>query len=141
MTPANMVFGRELCLSRDLFGAPQDNKESTADYAANLAERLHDIHHLARQHLKEASDQMKARYDQLANSAGFQDGDRVWPYRPTRRSERSPKLQLCWEGPYNIVTRINDVVYRIQWHYRAKMMVVHLDRLAPYLGAARDEQP
>jgi hypothetical protein len=32
------------------------------------------------------------------------------------------------------MTRINNVIYRIQRHPRAKMMVVHLDRLAPYLG-------
>jgi hypothetical protein len=41
MTPANMVFGRELRLPYDLFGA-LPNKVSTTDYAANLAERLHD---------------------------------------------------------------------------------------------------
>jgi hypothetical protein len=82
---------------------------------------------------------MKARYDPLANSAGYQEGDRVWLYRPTRRKGKSPKLQTCWEGPYNIITRMNDVIYRIQRQPRAKMMVVHLDRLAPYRGATRDE--
>jgi hypothetical protein len=82
---------------------------------------------------------MKARYDQLANSAGFQEGDRVWLYRPIRKRGKSPKLQTCWEGPYTIITRINDVVYRIQRHSWAKMMVVHLDRLAPYLGTTWDE--
>jgi len=82
---------------------------------------------------------MKARYDQLANSAGFQEGDRVWLYRPIQKRGKSPKLQTCWEGPYTIITRINDVVYWIQRHSRVKMMVVHLDRLALYLGATQDE--
>jgi hypothetical protein len=99
----------------------------------------YDIHHFARQHLKVASEQMKARYDQLANLVGFQVGDRVWLYRRTRRTEKLPKLQTCWEGPYLIITRINYVIYQIQHHSRAKMMVVHLDRLAPYLGANRVE--
>jgi len=121
-----------------LFGAPPDKEESTTDYAANLSECLHDTH-FARQHLKVASDRIKTRYDRLANSAGFQEGDRVWLYRPTRKRGKSPKLQSCWEGPYNVITRINDVVYRIQRHPRAKMMVVHPNRLAPYLGATRDE--
>jgi hypothetical protein len=40
-----------------------------------------------------ASDQMKARYDRLANSAGFQEGDQVWLYRLTRNRGKSPKLQ------------------------------------------------
>jgi hypothetical protein len=138
MTPANMVFGRELLLPCDLlFGAPPDKEESTTDYAVNLAERLRDIHHFDRQNLKKASDRMKARFDGLAISPVFQDGDRVWMYYPTRR-RRSSKLQSFWEGPY-IVTRINDVVYWVQRNPRAKMMVVHLDRLAPCLGATRDE--
>jgi hypothetical protein len=76
ITPANMVFGRELRLPCDLlFGAPPDKEQSTTDYVADLAERLHDTHHYARRHLRVASDRMKARYDRLANSAGFQEGD------------------------------------------------------------------
>jgi hypothetical protein len=72
MTPDNMVFGRELRLPCDLlFGAPPHKEQSTADDAADLVERLHDIHHYARQHLKVASDRMKARYDCLASLAGF----------------------------------------------------------------------
>jgi hypothetical protein len=56
-------------------------------------------------------------------------------------SEESPKLQLSWEGRFKI-TWINDVVYQIQQHPRVKMMVVvHLDRLAPYLGATWNKQP
>jgi hypothetical protein len=140
VTPAGMVFGRELHLPCDLmFGVPPDREQSVTSYAADLVERLHDIHHFTRQHLKVASDRMKEPCDQLANSAGFQEGNRVWLYCPTRKRGKSPKLQVCWEGPYIITTRINDVIYRIQWRPRAKMMVVHLDRLAPYLGASRDE--
>jgi hypothetical protein len=51
---------------------------------------------------------MKARYNHLANSAGFQEGDKVWLYRPTRTSGKSPKLQSSWEGPYKVITWINN---------------------------------
>jgi len=48
VTPANMVFRRKLRLPCDLmFGAPPDKEQST-DYAADLVERLQDIHHFAR---------------------------------------------------------------------------------------------
>ena len=70
---------------------------------------------------------MKAGYDQMANSAGFQEGDRVWLYHPIQKKGKSPKLPTCWEDPYTIISRINDVVYRIRRHSQAKMMVVHLD--------------
>jgi hypothetical protein len=114
MTPANMVFGTEHRLPCDLlFGAPPDKEQSTTDYVADMVERLHDTHHYAWRHLRVASDRMKARYDCLANSAGFQEGDRVWLYRPTRTRGRSPKLQPAWEGPYKVITRINVVVHSL----------------------------
>jgi hypothetical protein len=91
-----------------------DKGRPTADYAAELVAHLHDIHQYARQNLKLTSDCMKIRYDKLANSAGYQEGDRVWLYRPTRTKGKSPKLQSSWEGPYKVVNRINNVVHRIQ---------------------------
>jgi hypothetical protein len=73
-----------------------------------------------------ASDRMKARYDRQANSAEFQEGDQVWLYRTTRTRGKLPKLQSAWEGPYNVITRINYVVYLIQRHPRARMMVCYV---------------
>ncbi|KAJ8973583.1 hypothetical protein NQ317_011837 [Molorchus minor] len=67
-----------------------------------------------------------------SNNSGYQAGDEVWLYNPARKKGRSPKLQKTWEGPYTVIKRINDLVYRIQRGPRAKMKVVHLDRLAPY---------
>jgi hypothetical protein len=45
---------------------------------------------------------------------------------------------MCSEDPYLIITQI-DIIYWIQWHPRGKMMAVHLDRLALYVAATRDE--
>jgi hypothetical protein len=50
------------------------------------------------------------------------------------------KLKQSWEGLYRVVAWIN-VVYQIQRHVRGGTMVVHLDRLTPYLEATQDEQP
>ncbi|KAJ8948954.1 hypothetical protein NQ318_022976 [Aromia moschata] len=52
----------------------------------------------------------------------------------TGRTRRSPKLQSNWEGPYTIIRKINDLVYRIQLSPRSKPKVVHLERLARYTG-------
>jgi hypothetical protein len=93
--------------------------------------RLYDTHQYARRHLKVASDSMKVRYDRMANSAKFQEGDRVWLYRPTRTRGRSPKQQSAWEGQYNVITRINDVVYRIQRHLRSKITQQYWTALVP----------
>jgi hypothetical protein len=79
LTPASLVFGRELQLPCDLlFGVPPDKEWPTTDYATELVDQLYDIDNYARQNLKLASDRMKTRYDKLANSAGYQEGNRVW---------------------------------------------------------------
>uniref|UniRef100_A0A2C9LTM5 Integrase catalytic domain-containing protein n=1 Tax=Biomphalaria glabrata TaxID=6526 RepID=A0A2C9LTM5_BIOGL len=93
--------------------------------------------------IKINSDSMKKRYDKRANFSGFQESDLVWLYSPWRRKGRSPKLQRHWEGPYRIVKRVNDVVYRIQKSPRSKLKAVHVDRLHQYCGGTgtvRDEQ-
>jgi hypothetical protein len=43
--------------------------------------------------------------------------------------------------PYEVVTQLNNTVYKIQHHPRTEMTVLHKDRMAPYLGAIQDEQP
>ena len=145
-TPARLVFGRELRLPCDLmFGSPNVADQEVEDYADKLRKQIRDTHDLARERLKLASDKMKARYDLKANSSGFKDGDRVWFYNPKRKKGICPKLTPSWEGPYTVIKRINDVVYRIQRSPRCKMKVVHLERLRPYHGAPdtqvdRDDQ-
>jgi hypothetical protein len=68
---------------------------------------------------------MKTQYDKLANSAGYHKGDRVWLYCPTPTKGKSPKLQSLCDGPYKLVTRIKDVVYRTQKNPKFRITVVH----------------
>ncbi|KAJ8973385.1 hypothetical protein NQ317_012101 [Molorchus minor] len=106
--------------------------DTVEDYSLKLATRIDAIHDEARKKLQFESDRLKTRYDARSNNSGYQAGDEVWLYNPARKKGRSPKLQKTWEGPYTVIKRINDLVYRIQRGPRAKMKVVHLDRLAPY---------
>jgi hypothetical protein len=53
LTPARLLFGRELRRLCDLlFGAPPDKERPTRDHAADLVDHLHDIQDYARKHLK-----------------------------------------------------------------------------------------
>jgi hypothetical protein len=73
---------------------------------------------------------------------GYHEDAQVWLYHSICTKGKSPKLHPWWEGPYGVITRINDMVYRIQRHPGMKMVVVvHLDQLAPYQGSARDKLP
>ncbi|KAJ8962150.1 hypothetical protein NQ318_018107 [Aromia moschata] len=84
--------------------------------------------------LKMHSDKMKQRLDTTSTETAFKPGDAVWLYAPKRTKGKSPKLQSNWEGPYTIIKKINDLVYRIQLSPRSKPKVVHLERLAKYTG-------
>ncbi|KAJ8932175.1 hypothetical protein NQ318_015311 [Aromia moschata] len=131
-TPASIVMGRELRLPCDLkFGCTPGDDVAGEDYVSTLRQRMDDIHERVRSNIQGASDRMKETYDINANDGRYQPGNQVWLYNPQRRRGLSPKLQSSWEGPYEVVTRINDVVYRIQKLPRGKPRVVHFNRLAP----------
>jgi hypothetical protein len=75
-----LVFRREPYLPCGLlFRAPSFREQHTVDHTAELMDQLHNIHYYTRQHLKLVSDRMKAHYDHLANSVGFQEDGQVWP--------------------------------------------------------------
>src|ERR1700761_6794480 len=107
---------------------------STNDYVINLCERLCVVHNDVHDKLKMASDQIKTHYDLCGKGAEFQEGIKSG-YTILNGRGQSLKLQLHWEGPYCVVKRINDVVYRIQRSPKAKMKVVHLNRMAKYHGS------
>jgi hypothetical protein len=90
LTPANLVFQRELHLSCDLlFGAPPNREWPTINHVADLADHIHNYGH---QQLKLASDEMKTHYDWLAKCEDNHEGNNVWLYRPTCTKGKSPKL-------------------------------------------------
>ncbi|CAK1601106.1 unnamed protein product [Parnassius mnemosyne] len=68
-----------------------------------------DIYEHVRQTGQQTSEKMKTRYDRKMNNKGFDEGSLVWLHNPVRSKGKSPKLQAKWDGPYRIVTRINDM--------------------------------
>ncbi|KAJ8980647.1 hypothetical protein NQ317_011843 [Molorchus minor] len=117
------------------FGCPPGEDVAGEDYVTTLRRRMDDIHDQVRSNIQSASDRMKETYDIGAQNDGYQSGDLVWLYNPQRRRGLSPKLQTLWEGPYEVLARINDVVYRIKKSSGGKPKVVHFNRLTPFSGS------
>lgn len=142
-TPAIANFGRELKLPADLLsGWAPGTPKCISEYVSELREKMVDIYEQLREAGQNSSDRSKTRYDRRANYAGFEEGTSVWLHNPVRKKGKCPKLQASWEGPYEVVTRVNDVTYRIRRSPRSPLKMVHVDRLARYYGSndARDEQ-
>ena len=141
-TPAKVIFGNDLRLPADLKFGTCLKRQELGHYAQELRKELNDVHASVRARTKIMSDRMKARYDKAINSNGFQEAALVMLYNPRRKRGLCPKLQCNWEGPYKVIKRINDVVYRIQDNSkkRAKLKVVHLERLAPFYGCGLSDR-
>ena len=110
-----------------------------------LQKSRNEFHGSSRQQMQVVGNRMKARYDCVSYAGGLKEGQLVVLFNPQRKEGLGPESQSPWEGPYKVINRINDVVYRIQKEGspRAKMKVVHLERLAQYgrgLEPVRDEQ-
>ena len=138
-SPSELMFGREVRLPVDLLFSPPDvdkEGEGVSDYAQALQERIKRVHRYAREHLNIESERQRQKYDQQLNQRTYDRGDAVWFYNPKRKKKISPCLQRPWEGPYVVLKRISDVVYRIQKTPQSKPRVIHHDRLRPYEGEA-----
>ena len=126
LLPVDLLIGR--------LESAEDNSET--EYAARLSEQIELVHHFARQHLKICSDRQKKNYDHRpVNQFQYQRGDPVWLYSPQRKKGICPKLMRCFDGPYLVIKRISDLVYRIQKGPKSKPKVVHHDRLKAYRGS------
>jgi hypothetical protein len=140
-TPASLVFGRELRLPCELlFEATPDKERPTTDYAADLLDNLHDIHNYARQtsEANQRPDEHSIR--KTSQLRRLPRGRQSVALSPNPHEAEIAKFQSSWEGPFKVVTRLNDMVYRIQKNSRSRMILVYLVRLATYHGAARDER-
>ena len=134
-TPNMLMLGRDLIYPLDVAVASESpDKSKETDYVTDLRERLHEAHEHARTNLQTTARRQKIRYDRFAAKHGFDVGSFVWLKDERRRKGYSPKLQLSYEGPYLIISKLTDVVYRIQRSPRAKPKIVHYEKLKAYQG-------
>ncbi|XP_067637433.1 uncharacterized abhydrolase domain-containing protein DDB_G0269086-like [Eurosta solidaginis] len=99
----------------------------------------------ARERSRIMSSKMEHRYDRENNSEGFRNGDLVLLNNPHRRKGVPAQFRCSWEGPYKVVKKISDTIYRIQTTGKPRIRrVVHLEMLAAFrFGdlSDRDDQP
>jgi len=48
----------------------------------------------------------------------------------------SLKLRSYWQGPREVVAQLSEVVYQVRMPGRGRVVVLHMDRLAPYFPLA-----
>ncbi len=136
-TPYEMLHGEEMELPIDLSSPivePEQERNMTTDYAQNLRQKLRTAHERVRENLKQAARRQKRNYDRGIITTVIPVESFVWLHQEIRKKGRCPKLQFKWDGPYLVIAKLSDVVYRIQKSPQSRPKVVHFDRLKPYEG-------
>ena len=134
-------FGRELRLPNDLVDSNEEDKHdvSHTEYAQQLKTRLTKAFKTAKDVLHTAHKTQKHFYDRWARADVFKEGDMVlWLDRKTRRG-RCMKLNKPWTGPWRIIKRLGEVVYRIKYEgsesVGIKRRIVHHNQIKRFYEA------
>ena len=138
-SPNMLMMGRESSLPIDvIMGIPREETEANwPNYVERLQQKMEMAHRSARENLKKSAVRQKRNYDQRAEHRQFAIGDPVWFYNPVRKKGICPKLQMKWTGPFTVIDKLNNVVYKIQLAPKTKPKVIHMDRLKEYRGENR----
>ena len=107
----------------------QKHRSSDLPYLHELKEKLKEIHEITREKLEKSCDKQKRLYDHHANAHSYNVGDSVFLFGPAKMKGISPKLQSRWVGPYSVVGKLSDLLYKTQLSPQSKIKIVHHDRL------------
>jgi len=129
--PCRIMLGRSIRGPAELnFPTPPGEPATTeTQYVLNLQQKLSEVHDFVRNRLKLSNAKTRDRYDRISVRDQFIPGDAVWLYQPRVLRGRSPKFKKPWTGPFKVIQRLSDVVYRIQLSPRSKPMTVNRYRL------------
>ncbi|KAK7089232.1 hypothetical protein V1264_024235 [Littorina saxatilis] len=137
-SPFELLFGRTvrgpMQLLRQIWTdeSVSDEVKTTAEYVVNLRERIKETCLLARENLKKASVRSARYYDRKAKPRSLKPGEKVLILKPLKTN----KLELTWQGPFEVLEKLNNFDYKVQ--VRRKEKVFHVNLLKSYVER---EQP
>ena len=145
-SPFFLMFGRSVRMPVDImygimYGSPNQPTTTLPKYVADLRSSLSAAYKQVREYMGNKLARQKEFYDRRVHGQPFSPGDLVWLNNPAVPRGRAKKLHCPWTGPYRIVARLSDAVYRIQHiQLRRKRLVVHFDRLKPCSSTTRQPE-
>ena len=127
-TPFLLFMGREPRLPADVTcGA-----EGCAASSVLSEDKKQEIHRKVSESIRAAASRRAEMRAAHSHQVSYQVGDFVWLHNPVRKVGKSPKLCRPWTGPFQVVSVLSPVTYRIQLsgvRCRRRTSVVHHDRL------------
>lgn len=137
-TPFFLMYGRQARLPVDMaFGLPPNSNATGShnEYATSLRRTLQEAYETVRRDLGHHLRCQKELYDKKVHGQPYKKGDMVWLHNATVGRGKSRKFHKPWFGPYLVIKRISDAIYRIKLvNNPRKRVVVHFNRLKPFKG-------
>ena len=132
-TPFNLFYGRRARLPVEVACGGSGPGNNQAGYETNMERSWSQAQSRVRENIAKQAEKRRERQSSMVHQFSYQVGDLVWLYKPVRRVGRSPKLEMSWHGPYQVVTVLKEgITYRIKLiDKRRYRQVVHHDRLKP----------
>ena len=126
-TPHYAFFGREMRLPVDLV-LPAPTKTNLNQHVNQLLDRITKMYSYIRQNNEAVIRRNAAGYQNA--KFNFKVGDKVMYLSPRKFGSKPGKITDQWIGPYTVIRRISDVLYRIKpTHFEGPSIAVHVARL------------
>ena len=136
-TPAKLHLNRELRLPLDMVNGPSPDqlRLSPVEYVNELRDEMFKVYEFAQQNIESTSAKVQRRWNSRCRPGTYKVGDHIMLKRFSF-GKGPKKFKDKWQGPYLVVSVVNDVMYRIQVNDKAKSkyQIVHFDRMKSYTG-------
>jgi hypothetical protein len=138
ISPYKLVFGREMSFPIDIITdkvdeAPHEPKY-VSEYVKEMEDRMRTAHGTARKHLKVSVKRQKMLSNTNVKYPIYEKGDLAWRNQKKNIPGLKLKITRHWTGPWVIIDKLGDVIFKIQ-HSRASVpVVIYGDNLKPYKG-------
>ncbi|CAC5382314.1 unnamed protein product [Mytilus coruscus] len=136
-TPHHLVYGEEMRMPLDLLTEKlENNKENrlATEYAVTLEDNLRKAQRFARENLGVEAKRQKSIYDRNVKSKTYEVGDRVWRNQKKNIPGQKAKIARHWTGPWIIIEKMSDIIFRLKFSKNSNPVTVHGDNLKPYIG-------
>jgi hypothetical protein len=140
-SPNFLVFGREVAAPIDiLMGQPPNSQplQSVNDFVDERLNAARISYKIVREQLHKAAERQKHYYDLRVKKTSYHVGDQVWLWKMRRKTGRKLKWERCYTGPYLVMEQIGPVNYRVRRSNRTNPIIVHVDKLKPYIVEAEN---
>ena len=147
-TPFFLMFGRDAPSPADVANGVTlrtDGPVDLIEWRSRLVTTIRDAHAKATAAIQQRQLQQKDEYDQRHRPQHFNVGEQVMRYNPAVKKGLSAKLSSLWHGPYRIIERCGEQLYKLaQLDGKVLSDMTHVQRLKHYeprVGFNEDPPP